>query len=84
MKFSVNHNYVSSNWIQTLPEPFLGSANAIDHLRPKVWYENDRKNMENLLKHKLQKMMIFDQKILEVAVVTQMTLVPLYDWWAVK
>ena len=46
---------------------FLGSAYANDNLRPKVWYENDRKNMENLLKHKLKKMLIFDQKILEVA-----------------
>ena len=46
---------------------FEGSAYANDDLRPKVWYENDRKNMENLLKHKLEKMLIFDQKILEVA-----------------
>ena len=28
---------------------------------------NDRKNMENLMKHKLEKMLFFDQKILEVA-----------------
>ena len=35
-----------------------------------VWYENDRKNMENLLKHKLEKMLIFDRKILEVAIVS--------------
>ena len=28
---------------------------------------NDRKNMEYLLVHKLKKMMIFDQQILEVA-----------------
>ena len=28
---------------------FLGSAYANDHLRPKVGYENDGKNMENLL-----------------------------------
>ena len=33
-----------------------------------VWYENDRKNMENLLEHKLEKMLIFDRKILEVAI----------------
>ena len=37
------------------------------NLRQKVWYENDRKNMANLLNHKLEKMLIFDQKILEVA-----------------
>ena len=32
-----------------------------------VWYENDRKNMENLLEHKLEKMLIFDRKIFKVA-----------------
>ena len=48
---------------------FQGSAYANVNLRQKVWYENDRKNMENLLKHKLEKMLIFDQKILEVAIV---------------
>ena len=31
---------------------FLGSAYANDNLRPKVWYEKDRKNMEDLLIHK--------------------------------
>ena len=31
---------------------FWGSAYANDHLRPKVWYENDRKNMESLFEHK--------------------------------
>ena len=46
---------------------FQASAYANVNLRPKVWYENDRKNMENLLKHKLEKMLIFDQKILEFA-----------------
>ena len=46
---------------------FWGPAYANDHLRPKVWYKNDRKNIENLLNHKLEKMLIFDQKILEVA-----------------
>ena len=30
---------------------FLGSAHAIDHLRLQVGYENDGKNMENLLGH---------------------------------
>ena len=44
-----------------------GDFENFDHLRPKVWYGNDCKNMENLLKHKLEKMLIFDQKILEVA-----------------
>ena len=34
---------------------FLGSAHANDHLRPKVWYENDRKNMENRFLHELKK-----------------------------
>ena len=47
---------------------FFGSAYVNDHLRPKVWYENDRKNMENLLEYKLRKMLIFAQKILEVAI----------------
>ena len=31
---------------------FLGSAYANDHLQPKFWYENDRKNMESLFEHK--------------------------------
>ena len=36
-------------------------------------FENfDRKNMENLMKHKLEKMLIFDQKILEVAIAKKM------------
>ena len=47
---------------------FRGDAYANNYLRPKVWYEIDRKHMENLLKHKLEKMLIFDQKILEVAI----------------
>ena len=50
---------------------FEGSAYANDDLRSKVWYENDRKNMENLLKHKLEKMLIFDRKILEVAIISR-------------
>jgi len=41
---------------------FFGYAYANDHLRPKVWYEHDCKNMENLLVEK--KMLIFDRKIL--------------------
>ena len=46
---------------------FRGGTYANDLLRPKIWYENDRKNIENLLKRKLEKMLIFDQKILEAA-----------------
>ena len=46
---------------------FFGPAYANVHLRQKVWYENDRKNMANLLEYKLKKMLIFAQKILEVA-----------------
>ena len=33
-----------------------------------IWYEKDRKDMKNLLVHKFKKMLIFDQKILEVAI----------------
>ena len=50
---------------------FFGSAYANDHLRPKVWFDHDRKDMENLLVHKLKKMLIFDQKILEVSNMNQ-------------
>jgi len=46
---------------------FCGSACANDHLRPKVWYENGRKNMENRFLRELKKFLIFDQKILAVA-----------------
>ena len=45
-----------------------GSAYATDHLRPKVWYENDRKNMETLIVYKCKKKLIFDQRILEIAI----------------
>ena len=34
---------------------FYPSAHANGHLRLKVWYDNDRKNMENLLKQQLEK-----------------------------
>ena len=45
---------------------FLGFAHANGHLRPKFWNENDRKNMNNFLIHKLEETLIFDQKNLEV------------------
>ena len=35
-----------------------------------VWYENYPKNMSNLLNHKLGKMLIFNQNILEGPIVT--------------
>ena len=50
---------------------FFGSAYANDHLRLKVWFDHDRKDMENLLVHKLKKMLIFDQKILEFSNMNQ-------------
>ena len=50
---------------------FLGSAYANDHLRPKVGYENDLMNMESPLVYKLKKVLIFDQKILEVSNMNQ-------------
>ena len=34
---------------------FHPSAYANGHLRPKVWYENDRKNMETLIVYKWKK-----------------------------
>ena len=34
---------------------FYPSAYANGHLRPKVWYENDRKNMETLIVYKWKK-----------------------------
>ena len=47
-------------------DEFLQNPLRNVHQRP-IWYENDRKNMANLLNHKLEKMLIFDQKILEFA-----------------
>ena len=38
------------------------------NLRPKFWYQNDRKSEADLLIHKLKKVVIFDQKIIEVAI----------------
>ena len=57
--------------IALFSDVFQGSAYANVHLRPKVWYENDRKNMKNLLKHILEKMLIFNQKILKVAIMSK-------------
>ena len=59
---------------------FLGSAYANDHLRPKVRYENDRKNMEDLLVHKWEKMLISDQKIHEVANANPPLFSPIAVW----
>ena len=42
---------------------FLGFAYAKDHLRPKVWYENDRKNIENRMVHKWKKLIFNKKKI---------------------
>ena len=42
---------------------FQGSAYANDYLRPKNWYENNRKNMENLLEHKLEKCWFSTEKL---------------------
>ena len=41
---------------------FLGSAYENDNLRPKIWNENDRKNMKNLLVHKFAKNLDFRSK----------------------
>ena len=38
------------------------------NLRPKFWHENDRKSEADLLIYKFKKMVIFDQKIIEVAI----------------
>ena len=42
------------------------------NLWPQLYYQNDRKKTENLLIYNSKKMLIFDQKILEVANVCQM------------
>ena len=68
-KADVIDDVTKQMWLIAFFRLFLfGSADVLsDHLRPKVWYENDRKNMENLLEYKLKKMLILAQKILEVA-----------------
>ena len=41
---------------------YLDSAYENGHLRQKIWYENDRKNMKNLLVNKFEKNLDFRSK----------------------
>ena len=47
-----------------------------DHLRPKFLYWNDRQSHADLLIYKSEKMSLFDQKILEVAIINSTR-----SWW---
>ena len=47
---------------------FFGSAYANDHLRLKVWFDHDRKDMENLLVDKLKKCWFSTKKFSKSAI----------------
>ena len=64
-------------WLR-FSDVFQGSAYANDHLRPKAWYENDRKNMTSLLKHKWLLMIKVLSMIIVLSMIKVVILVILY------